>query len=83
MLGVNVKMRRGLMLSTTGHGIVSSYMHTYPHPCDKYLAFEGMARQPYESGWHSVAGLTPASLHSVVQWRGWPHRGSWRNSVGA
>jgi hypothetical protein len=40
MVGVNVKMRRGLMLSTTGHGIVSSYMHTYPHPSDKYLAFE-------------------------------------------
>jgi hypothetical protein len=41
------------------------------------------ARQPYESGQHSVTGLTPAMPHSVAQWRGWPHRGSWRDSAGA
>jgi hypothetical protein len=26
--------------------------------------FEGAARQPYESGWHSVIGLTPTTPHS-------------------
>jgi hypothetical protein len=46
-------------------------------------SFEGMARRPYESGRHSVAELTPTLPHSVVQWRGWPHRGSWRNSARA
>jgi hypothetical protein len=46
-------------------------------------SFEGAARQSYESGRHSVTGLTPATPHSTAQWRGWPHRGSWRNSVGA
>jgi hypothetical protein len=39
-------------------------------------------RRPYESGRHSVMELTPALPHSVVQWRGWPHRGSWRNNAG-
>jgi hypothetical protein len=33
--------------------------------------FEGLACQPYRSGWHSVAELTPASSHSVPQRRGW------------
>jgi hypothetical protein len=46
-------------------------------------SFEGAARQPYESGRHSVTELTPALPHSAVHWRGWPHRGSWRNSAGA
>ncbi|XP_062191435.1 elongation factor Ts, mitochondrial [Phragmites australis] len=32
MVGENVKLRRGFMLSTTAHGVVSSYMHTCPHP---------------------------------------------------
>ncbi|RCV26607.1 hypothetical protein SETIT_5G259400v2 [Setaria italica] len=32
MVGENVKLRRGFMLSTTGHGVVSSYMHTCPPP---------------------------------------------------
>jgi hypothetical protein len=39
--------------------------------------------QPYESRRHGVTGVTPATLHSAAQWRGWPHRGSWRNSAGA
>jgi hypothetical protein len=34
--------------------------------------FEGSARYPYKGRRHSVAGLTPASPHSVTQWRGWP-----------
>jgi hypothetical protein len=38
-------------------------------------SFEGVERQPYESGWHSVTGLTPALPHSVSQWRGWAHWG--------
>nr|CAB3475330.1 unnamed protein product [Digitaria exilis] len=32
MVGENVKLRRGFMLSTTGHGVVSSYLHTCPQP---------------------------------------------------
>ncbi|XP_066309035.1 elongation factor Ts, mitochondrial-like [Miscanthus floridulus] len=32
MVGENVKLRRGFMLSTTLHGVVSSYMHTCPQP---------------------------------------------------
>jgi hypothetical protein len=42
-------------------------------------SFEGAACGPYESGRHSVMELTLASLHSDVQWRGWPHREGWRN----
>ncbi|WVZ96542.1 hypothetical protein U9M48_042170 [Paspalum notatum var. saurae] len=32
MVGENVKLRRGFMLSATGHGVVSSYLHTCPQP---------------------------------------------------
>ncbi|VAI89011.1 unnamed protein product [Triticum turgidum subsp. durum] len=32
MVGENVKLRRGFMLSTTAHGVVSSYLHTCPQP---------------------------------------------------
>ncbi|KQK19248.1 elongation factor Ts, mitochondrial [Brachypodium distachyon] len=32
MVGENVKFRRGLILSTSGHGVVSSYLHTCPQP---------------------------------------------------
>lgn len=32
MVGENVKLRRGFMLSTTDHGVVSSYLHTCPQP---------------------------------------------------
>ncbi|KAF8783787.1 hypothetical protein HU200_000225 [Digitaria exilis] len=32
MVGENVKLRRGFMLSTTAHGAVSSYLHTCPQP---------------------------------------------------
>ncbi|TVU06525.1 hypothetical protein EJB05_49746, partial [Eragrostis curvula] len=32
MVGENVKFRRGFMLSTSAHGVVSSYMHTCPQP---------------------------------------------------
>jgi hypothetical protein len=47
-------------------------------------SFEGAACRSYGGGWHSVTELTLALLHSVVQWRGWPHRaGGWRNSDGA
>jgi hypothetical protein len=46
-------------------------------------SFEGVVHRPYESGRHSVTGLTTAMPHSTAQWRGWPHRGSWRNNVGA
>jgi hypothetical protein len=45
-------------------------------------SFEGAACGPYESGWHSITDLTLALPHSVVQWRGWPHREGWRNSAG-
>jgi hypothetical protein len=37
-------------------------------------SFKGAAHQPYESGRHSVTGLTPALPHSVAQWRGWRTR---------
>jgi hypothetical protein len=39
-------------------------------------------RRSYEGGRHSVTELTLALPHSVVEWRGWPHREGWRNSVG-
>ncbi|KAK3129343.1 hypothetical protein QOZ80_6BG0478070 [Eleusine coracana subsp. coracana] len=32
MVGENVKLRRGIMLCTSAHGVVSSYMHTCPQP---------------------------------------------------
>ncbi|CAN6216779.1 unnamed protein product [Urochloa humidicola] len=32
MVGENVKFRRGFILSTTAHGVVSSYLHTCPQP---------------------------------------------------
>ncbi|KAK3132565.1 hypothetical protein QOZ80_6AG0524550 [Eleusine coracana subsp. coracana] len=32
MVGENVKLRRGFMLCTSAHGVVSSYMHTCPQP---------------------------------------------------
>jgi hypothetical protein len=32
-------------------------------------SFEGAARRPYKSGWHSVAELTLALPHSTVQWQ--------------
>jgi hypothetical protein len=45
-------------------------------------SFEAAVRRPYESGWHSVAELTPALPHSVVQWQRRPHREGWWNCVG-
>jgi hypothetical protein len=46
-------------------------------------SFEGATRRSYGGKRHSVTVLTLASPHSVVQWRGWPHRaGGRRNSVG-
>ncbi|KAJ4969890.1 hypothetical protein NE237_002989 [Protea cynaroides] len=32
MVGENVKLRRGIQLSTSAHGVVSSYLHTSPQP---------------------------------------------------
>jgi len=32
MVGENVKLRRGFILSTTAHGVVSSYLHNCPQP---------------------------------------------------
>ncbi|XXG84473.1 hypothetical protein AAC387_Pa10g1982 [Persea americana] len=32
MVGENVKLRRGFVLSTSSHGVVSSYLHTSPQP---------------------------------------------------
>ncbi|MQL96452.1 hypothetical protein Taro_029124 [Colocasia esculenta] len=32
MVGENVKLRRGFTLSTSSHGVVSSYLHTSPQP---------------------------------------------------
>uniref|UniRef100_A0ACD6A9S7 Uncharacterized protein n=1 Tax=Avena sativa TaxID=4498 RepID=A0ACD6A9S7_AVESA len=32
MVGENVKLRRGFLLSTTGHGVVTSYLHNCPQP---------------------------------------------------
>lgn len=32
MVGENVKLRRGYLLSTSSHGVVSSYLHTCPQP---------------------------------------------------
>ncbi|XP_073000914.1 elongation factor Ts, mitochondrial isoform X1 [Typha latifolia] len=32
MVGENVKFRRGFVLSTTSHGVVSSYLHNCPQP---------------------------------------------------
>jgi hypothetical protein len=57
-------------------------MPLYPFRGLRRPLFEGAALGPYESGWYSVTELTPALPHSVVQWRGWPHREGRRNSVG-
>lgn len=32
MVGENVKLRRGFVLSTCSHGVVCSYLHTCPQP---------------------------------------------------
>jgi translation elongation factor EF-Ts len=32
MVGENVKLRRGFILGTSAHGVVSSYLHTCPQP---------------------------------------------------
>lgn len=32
MVGENVKLRRGFALSTSSHGVVSTYLHTCPKP---------------------------------------------------
>ncbi|VAI77080.1 unnamed protein product [Triticum turgidum subsp. durum] len=40
MVGENVKLRRGFMLSTTAHGVVSSYLHTCPQPGAQTLLFQ-------------------------------------------
>ncbi|XP_008794695.2 elongation factor Ts, mitochondrial-like isoform X2 [Phoenix dactylifera] len=32
MVGENVKLRRGFALSTSSHGVISSYLHTSPQP---------------------------------------------------
>jgi hypothetical protein len=32
MVGENVKFRRGFILSTSFHGVVSTYLHTCPQP---------------------------------------------------
>lgn len=32
MVGENVKFRRGFILSTSSHGVVSTYLHTCPQP---------------------------------------------------
>jgi hypothetical protein len=45
-------------------------------------SFEGAVRGLYESGQHSVTGLTLDSPHSDVQWRGWPYLEGWQNSAG-
>jgi hypothetical protein len=70
------------MEETRPAGLTSRHSHGQawnrrPSPLSRVppSSFEGMARRPYESGRHSVAELTPASPHSIVQWRGWPHRG--------
>jgi hypothetical protein len=45
--------------------------------------FEGAARRPYGSGWHSATGLLVTPPHNVAQWQGWPRQGSWWSSVRA
>lgn len=32
MMGENVKLRRGFVMSASPHGIVSTYLHTSPQP---------------------------------------------------
>lgn len=32
MVGENIKLRRGFMLSTSSHGVVCFYLHTCPQP---------------------------------------------------
>ncbi|KAI5339415.1 hypothetical protein L3X38_018687 [Prunus dulcis] len=32
VMGENVKLRRGIVMSTTSHGVVSTYLHTSPQP---------------------------------------------------
>jgi hypothetical protein len=67
-----------MALSHVGVGLVSVPFLRVPPS-----SFEGAARRPYRSGWHSVTELTLALPHNVVQWRGWPHRaGGRRNSAG-
>jgi hypothetical protein len=66
------------------HGMAPCERGIGVHPPSRVppSSFEGAARRPYESGWQSVAALTLALPHSVVQWRGWPHREGWWNSAG-
>ena len=40
MVGENVKLRRGFMFSTTGHGVVSSYLHNCPQPGAQTILFQ-------------------------------------------
>ena len=39
MVVENVKLRRGFMFSTTGHGVVSSYLHNCPQPGAQTIYF--------------------------------------------
>lgn len=32
VMGENVKLRRGIVMSTSSHGVVSTYLHTSPQP---------------------------------------------------
>jgi hypothetical protein len=66
------------------HGVIPCGHETGVRPLSKGSAilFRGCGVGLYESGWHSVTELTLALPHSVVQWRGWPHREGWRNNAG-
>jgi hypothetical protein len=67
---------------TSRHGPGQAWnRHPSPFRGFRRPFFEGAARRPYESGRHSVTELTLALPHSAVQWRGWPHRESWRNNA--
>jgi translation elongation factor EF-Ts len=52
MVGENVKLRRGFMFSTAGHGVVSSYLHNCPQPGAQTILFQFLKFYPYP-GYHS------------------------------
>jgi translation elongation factor EF-Ts len=53
MVGENVKLRRGFMFSTTGHGVVSSYLHNCPQPGAQTILFISVCQIYPDSVCHS------------------------------
>jgi hypothetical protein len=61
MVGENVKLRRGFMFSTDGHGVVSSYLHNCPQPGAPTILFQFLKFYPY-FGYHSSDFPLPLAI---------------------